>query len=511
MTGLPGTERYLALDLGAESGRAVVGMFDGDRLGVEEVHRFPNRPVRLPTGLYWDILSLLAEVRTGIAAAHRDQPLASLAVDTWGVDFGLLDERGGLLGNPVHYRDPRTEGMLEAAFAVVPQQDIFEQTGIQFLPINSLYQLLALVRAEDPSLRVASSLLLMPDLFNYWLTGEKACEFTNATTTQCFNPRTRAWAVGLLQRLGIPDRLFIDVQPPGTTLGRLRDEGGVVQGARVVLPGSHDTASAVAGTPLRGSHAAYISSGTWSLVGVEVSQPVITPRALALNFTNEGGVCGTYRLLRNVMGLWLVQGIRRGLERDGSSVDYAELTQAALAAPSLQAVIDPDAPEFLRTNDMAQAVRDYCAKTGQSSPDQPGALARVALESLALRYRWVIEHLEELTGHPIATIHLVGGGARNRLLCQMTADATDRVVLSGPPEATVLGNILVQAMAAGRIASLGEGRELIARSFPVDEYVPRAHDRWQDAYARFRALIGDTPASELRGGDLARTMAPGPR
>jgi rhamnulokinase len=511
MTGPPRTERYLALDLGAESGRAVVGSFDGDRLSVEEAHRFPNRPVRLPTGLHWDVLSLLAEVRTGIAAAQRDQPLASLAVDTWGVDFGLLDERGALLGNPVHYRDPRTEGMPEAAFAVVPQQDIFEQTGIQFLPINSLYQLLALVRAEDPSLRIASNLLLMPDLLNYWLTGEKACEFTNATTTQCFNPRTRTWAVGLLRRLGIPDRLFIEVQPPGTTLGRLRDEGGVVQGARVVLPGSHDTASAVAGTPLRGSHAAYISSGTWSLVGVEVSQPVITPPALAWNFTNEGGVCGTYRLLRNVMGLWLVQGIRRGLERDGSSVDYAQLTQAALAAPPLQAVIDPDAPDFLRADDMAQVVRDYCAKTGQSSPDQPGALVRVALESLALRYRWVIEHLEELMGHPIATVHVVGGGARNRLLCQLTANATGRLVLSGPAEATVVGNILVQAMAAGKIGSLGEAREVVARSFPLEEYVPVEPDRWDQPYGRFRALIGDPPAGELRGGDLARTMSPGPR
>src|ERR687885_1879077 len=279
---MPGGERYLALDLGAESGRAVVGTFDGDRLAVDEVHRFPNRPVRLPTGLHWDILSLLAEVRTGIAAAQRDRPLASLAVDTWGVDFGLLDERGALLGNPVHYRDPRTEGMLEAAFAVVPREEIFDQTGIQFLPINSLYQLLALVRANDPTLRAASSLLTIPDLLHYWLSGEKACEFTNATTTQCFNPRTRAWAGDLLRRLGIPEHLFSDVLPPGTALGALRDEMGGARPTRVVLPGSHDTASAVPGTPLRAPGAAYISSGTWFLVGAEVAEPVITPRTLAL-------------------------------------------------------------------------------------------------------------------------------------------------------------------------------------------------------------------------------------
>ena len=502
---MPASERYLALDLGAESGRAVVGTFDGDRLAVDEVHRFPNRPVRLPTGLHWDILSLLAEVRAGIAAAQRDQPLASLAVDTWGVDFGLLDERGALLGNPVHYRDPRTEGMLEAAFAVVPREEIFEQTGIQFLPINSLYQLLALVRADDSSLRVASTLLTIPDLLHYWLTGRKACEFTNATTTQCFNPRTRTWAAGLLRRLGIPEHLFPEVLPPGTTLGRLHDAAGVSQSTRVVLPGSHDTASAVAGTPLRDSHAAYISSGTWSLVGVEVSEPVITPQALAWNFTNEGGVAGTFRLLRNVMGLWLVQGIRRGLERQGSPLDYAELTQAAAAAPPLQAVIDPDAPAFLRADDMAQAIRDLCATTGQPSPDQPGTLVRVALESLALRYRWVTEHLEDLTGQPIATIHVVGGGARNRLLCQMTANATGRLVLSGPVEATVVGNILVQAMAAGRIGSLGEAREVVARSFLLEEYVPVESDRWEQPYARFRGLIGETPSGAPPPANYARS------
>jgi rhamnulokinase len=487
-------ERYLALDLGAESGRAIVGSFDGDRLAVEEVHRFVNRPVRLPTALHWDILALLAEVRAGIAAAERAGPLTSLAVDTWGVDFGLLDARGGLLGNPVHYRDARTDGMLEAACAVVPREDIFDQTGIQFLPINSLYQLLALVRAEDPSLGVASTLLTIPDLLHYWLSGEKACEFTNATTTQCFNPRTGTWAGDLLRRLGIPEHLFARVLPPGTTLGSLRDEAGARHPTRVVLPGSHDTASAVAGTPLRAPDAAYISSGTWSLVGVEVTEPVITQQTLALNLTNEGGVAGTFRLLRNVMGLWLVQGIRRGLERQGSAADYAQLTQAAGAAPPLQAVIDPDAPAFLRADDMAEAIRDVCAATGQPAPDTTGALVRVALEGLALRSRWVVEHLEQVTGRPIRTIHIVGGGARNQLLCQMMADAAGRPVLAGPFEATALGNLIVQLMAAGTLASLSEGRDLVARSFPVEEHLPVADPRWQDAYGRFRALLGGATA-----------------
>ncbi len=482
-------ERYLALDLGAESGRAMVGTFDGERLSVAEAHRFQNRPVRLPDGLHWDILALLAEVRTGIAAAERDGPLASLAVDTWGVDFGLLDQRGALLANPVHYRDARTEGMVEAAFEVVPREHIFEQTGIQFLPINSLYQLLAMVRADDPILRVASVFLTVPDLLNYWLTGAQACEFTNATTTQCYDPRAGTWAADLLERLGIPRHLFPEVVQPGTLLGPMLDETGHQRPIDVVLPGSHDTASAVAGTPLADEHAAYVSSGTWSLVGVEVPEPVITGATLALNLTNEGGVAGTFRLLRNVMGLWLVQGIRGSLEKDGRPPDYAELTELAAASAPLQALVDPDAPEFLRADDMRQAIRDFCRASGQSPLDGPGPLVRTALESLALRYRWVIERLEDVSGRSIRTVNVVGGGVRNRLLCQMTANATGRVVLAGPAEATALGNIAVQAIAARRLGSLAQAREAIARSFPPDEYLPEPRQAWDDAYGRFLQLL----------------------
>jgi rhamnulokinase len=496
-------ERYLALDLGAESGRAVVGSFDGERLAVEEVHRFANRPVRLPTALHWDILALFADVRAGIAAAERDGPLASLALDTWGVDFGLLDARGSLLGNPVHYRDPRTDGMLEAAFERVPREDIFSQTGIQFLPINSLYQLLALVRADDPALRLAATFLTIPDLFNYWLTGEKVAEFTNATTTQCFNPRTGTWAEPLLQDLGIPRHIFPEVLPPGSLLGALLDESGAAHSTRVVLAGSHDTASAVAGTPLISADAAYISSGTWSLVGVEVTEAAISAATLALNLTNEGGVAKTFRLLRNVMGLWLIQGIRRSLERMGRTVDYADLTAEAAAATPLQAVIDPDAPEFLRADDMAHAIRTFCRASQQPLPEGTGGLVRTAQESLALRYRWVIERVEEVIGHSIHVVHIVGGGARNRLLCQMTADATGRTVLAGPAEATALGNLVVQAMAAHRLGSLGEARELIARSFPADEYIPATSAPWEEAYARFCELVRREGARGVTTGSRA--------
>jgi rhamnulokinase len=490
-------ERYLALDLGAESGRAVIGAFDGDRLSMHEVHRFPNRPVRVPTALHWDILGLLAEIRGGTAAAERDGPLASLAVDAWGVDFGLLDERGGLLGNPVHYRDARTDGMLESAFERVPRGEIFERTGIQFLPINSLYQLLALARANDPALRVAATFLTVPDLINYWLTGEKACEFTIATTTQCFDPRVGAWATDLLARLGIPGHLFPQVLPPGKVLGPLRDDMGKSLPTPVVLAGSHDTASAVAGTPLVEPGAAYISSGTWSLVGVEVRQPVITPLTLALNLTNEGGVEGTFRLLRNVMGLWLLQGLRRDMARQDRPVEYAELTDAASRAAPLQVVIDPDAPEFLRADDMSRAICEFCFATGQQPPDEPGELARAALEGLALRYRWVVEHLQEVVGRPITTIHVVGGGSRNRLLCQMTADASRRRVLAGPTEATAFGNVAIQAIAAGRVGSLRQARDLIARSFPLDEYVPTPGNAWDEAYERF-CKLSPTPGESVR-------------
>jgi rhamnulokinase len=402
------------------------------------------------------------------------------------VDFGLLDARGSLLGNPVHYRDPRTDGMLEAAFERVPREDIFAQTGVQFLPINSLYQLLALVRADDPALRLAATFLTIRDLLNYWLTGKKVAEFTNATTTQCFNPRTGTWAEPLLRDLGIPRHIFPEVLPPGVLL----DESGAAQSTRVVVAGSHDTASAVAGTPLISADAAYISSGTWSLVGVEVTEAAISATTLALNLTNEGGVARTFRLLRNVMGLWLIQGIRRSLERMGRTVDYADLIGQATASTPLRTMIDPDAPEFLRADDMAHAIRAFCRTTQQPHPEGTGGLVRTAMESLALRYRWVIEHLEEVIGHSISVIHIVGGGSRNRLLCHMTADATGRTVLAGPAEATALGNLVVQAIAADRLGSLREARELIARSFPPDEYTPATSDAWGKPMLALASWLG---------------------
>ena len=485
------TERYLALDLGAESGRALVGAFDGERLTLEEVHRFPNRPVRVPSGLHWDVLALYAECRAGIAAARRGGPLASLGVDAWGLDYALLDARGALLGNPHTYRDARTDGMLAAAFARVPREAIFEQTGIQLIQVNSLYQLLAARRAGDPTLDVAATFLTIPDLMAYWFTGVRACEMTNATTTQCFDPRPGAWAVDLLERLHIPARIFPEVIQPGTVLGRLTEPGSGTSDAapRVVAPASHDTASAVVGTPLPDPDRAFISSGTWSLVGMEVPAPIVTPAALRFNLANEGGVAGRTCLLRNVTGLWLVQEIRRALARDGHAPSYAELATLARAAEPFVAVVDPDHPDFVRPDDMPAAIRAHCLATGQPAPDDVGSVARTALEGLALRYRWTLDGLERVTGRSVRAIHVVGGGARNGLLCQMAADATGRPVLAGPVEATAVGNVLVQAIAAGRLGSLDEGRALVARSFPADVYEPGPRASWDAAYERFLGLI----------------------
>ncbi|MCC6173927.1 MAG: rhamnulokinase [Chloroflexi bacterium] len=484
-------ERYLALDLGAESGRAIVGAFDGDLLAIEETHRFPNRPVRLTSGLHWDVLSLLAECRDGIAAGERDGPLASVGVDAWGLDYALLDERGALLGNPYHYRDARTDGILDVALQRVSRATIFEATGVQIIPIDALYQLFAARLGGDPALDLARTFLTIPDLMAYWLSGERACEMTNATTTQCYDPRRGTWAETILRRLDLPTEMFPRVVMPGTILGSLLDPSAGqprAAGPRVVAPASHDTASAVAGTPLAGPHAAFISAGTWALVGVEVGAPVITDAALALNVANEGGVGGRFCLLRNVTGLWLVQGIRRSLGAGGSAPSYAELTEWASAAPAFAALLDPDAPDFVRPADMAAAIAAYCRRTGQPPPEDAGAQVRAALEGLALGCRRVVEGLEQVAGRAIHTLHVVGGGARNGLLCQIVADVTGRPVLAGPVEATAIGNLLVQMMAAGRFRSIDEGRAVVTRSFPLTTYDPRPMPATDAAYARFLSL-----------------------
>ena len=486
--------RYLALDLGAESGRAVVGHFDGRSLRLEEIHRFPNGPVLVNGHLHWDALRLLSEMKNGVrlAVLKYGADIASLGLDTWGVDYGLLDAQGNLLGNPYHYRDSRTDGMLEEVFRRVPREEVFDHTGIQFMQLNTLYQLYSMRMSGDPILDLAHTCLTMPDLFNFWLTGRKVCEFSIATTTQCYDPRAKTWAVDLLQQLDLPTSVFGEIVAPGTLLGDLLPEVAsdlAIDPIPVIAPACHDTGSAVAAVPTLEDDYAYISSGTWSLMGVEVNDPLITPQSLEYNFTNEGGVCGTFRVLKNIMGLWLVQECRREWARAGRAYDYGALTQMAAEAPPFGPIVHVDDNRFLAPGDMSCRIRQYCQETGQTVPESEGQVLRCALESLALRYRWVLEKLEAMMGQPIKVVHIIGGGMQNELLCQLAADAMQRPVVAGPIEATAMGNILMQALALGHISSLAEGREVVRNSFQVRTYQPGRAGPWDEAYGRYVELL----------------------
>jgi rhamnulokinase len=490
---MPTPTKILAFDLGAESGRALIGSFDGARVGLDVVHRFPNGGVQTLGRLHWDVLRLYGEMVAGLRRAHAEHgPLASLGVDTWGVDFALVGRDGAILGNPRHYRDPHTESIMDAAFARVPREEIFRQTGIQFMRFNSLFQLLAMQRDRSPALEMAESLLFIPDLLHYWFTGVKANEYTDASTSQLIQPGSRTWALDLVRSFGLPERILGPLVQPGTTLGPLHssvvaDAG--VPAMPVIVPATHDTASAVAAVPSRGESWAYISSGTWSLMGAETRAPLTDERALAVNFTNEGGIDGTIRLLKNVMGLWLVQECRRAWEKAGSTYSYEELMRLAEAAPAFVSLVNPDDAGFILPPHMPQALADFCRKTGQPAPQDPGPVVRCALESLALRYRWVLGRLEELVGKRLDVIHIVGGGCQNTLLCQLTADACDRPVLAGPVEATALGNVLVQAIGLRFLGSLADARAVVRRSFEVRTYEPRQSERWHEPYARFVKMI----------------------
>ncbi|MBN1890663.1 MAG: rhamnulokinase [Thermoflexales bacterium] len=484
------TGNMIAVDLGAESGRVVVGCLDGKNLALHELHRFRNGPVQVAGHLHWDVLRIFEEIQHGLALAARQfGEVASLGLNTWGVDFGLLDKTGTLIGNPYHYRDHRTDGVMEQVFARVPSAQVFETTGIQFMQINTLYQLYAM--AGSPALEAAQTLLMMPDLFNYWLTGERLGEYTIATTTQFFDTRRNTWAAGLLEELGLPPHLLPRVIPPATEIGLLApavaDQVGL-RGTKVIAPACHDTGSAVAAVPARADKYAYISSGTWSLVGVVSAQPVITDATRDFNFTNEGGVDGTIRLLKNLAGLWPLQECRRSWARAGTDLSYADLTALAERAEPFQAFVDPDHPSFLNPGDMPEAIRAFCTATGQAAPSSHGALVRAALEGLACKYRLTLERLEKITGQRLEVIHVVGGGSQNRLLCQLTADACARPVYAGPVEATALGNILAQAVAGGVCASWAEAREIVRTAFPLESYEPRQAERWDEAYARFQAV-----------------------
>ena len=483
---------FVAVDLGASSGRVILGAWNGARFDVREVHRFANQPVVRSGHLRWDALSLWAEIKSGLArcAATEKVEISGLGLDTWGVDFALLDRDGQLLGNPYHYRDHRTDGAMEDVFARVPRAAVYGATGIQPSQINTLFQLSSMARSGDPQLRAARTLLPMPSLFAYWLCGRPAAEYTHATTTQCLDARERRWAVKLLDRLDIPTSIFPPLVEPGTVLGPLvgdvASQVGLSREVPVIAVACHDTASAVAAIPGLDAQSAYISSGTWSLMGVEVAEPVITERSLAYGFTNEGGVGGTIRLLRNIAGLWLVQECRRRWQRDGLEYGWDELMSLAERAEPFRSLIDLDDPRLLSPTDMPAAIRTICRQTGQERPESIGAVVRCCLESLALRYRATLDDVEELVGHRLEVVRIVGGGSRNRLLCQLTADACGLPVVAGPVEATALGNLMLQAIATGELEGIEAGREAVAASIALDTYEPHSSAAWEDAMARLR-------------------------
>ncbi len=481
------TKTVLAVDVGAESGRVIAVHFDGHKLVTEEIYRFANVPVTAPNALYWDILRIWNDIQTGIGKA--DVP-ASIGIDTWGVDFALLDKQGHLLANPVHYRDSRTDGMLEYVFSKVPRAEIFERTGNQTMAINSLFQLASLAKNQDSMLANAKTFLAIPDLLNYWLTGVKANEFSTATTTQCFDQRSRSWISDILDRLAIPSAMFGEVTSSGTILGKYHH-------IPVVLTAQHDTASAAVSVPACTPNFAYLSSGTWSLLGVELATPVINLEVLAANLTNEGGFKDQPILLKDIMGLWLLQECRRDWRSAGQEFSYAQLADLAAGADPFAALINPDDPLFLKYGNMVERVQQYCANTRQRTPQSVAEVVRCIFESLALAYSHTLRQLSALSGKSIEVLHIVGGGSQNAVLCQMTADAANCPVVAGPVEATAIGNAIVQLIALGELGSIDEGRQLVRNSFPLVTYQPGLTEPWAAAHERFRDFLAQGTGAGL--------------
>ena len=486
--------RFLAFDFGAESGRSILATLAAGKLTLEQTHRFPNPNGTMKGQLQWDLLGQWEQIKIGLrhtAAKLGDgQALDGIGVDTWGVDYGLIDPDGRLLGNPVCYRDARTDGMMDLAFSIVPKRELYAATGLQFMQFNTLFQLLAQVTERDRMLAAARAILFMPDLFNYLLAGIARAESSIASTSQLVDPRTGDYAHEVLKALKIPTRLLPPIVPSGTVLGPLlpevASECGIAATTPVIATCGHDTAAAVAAVPAMSGSWAYLSSGTWSLMGVELDAPLIDDKAFNYNYTNEGGFGGTTRFLKNIMGLWLVQECRREFERQGRAYDYATLTDLAAKSTAFASVVDVNERRFLSPGEMPQKIEAYCRETNQPVPADDGAFVRCCLDSLALEYRRTMDGLEDVLGHPIDVLHIVGGGTQNKLLNQLAADATRKLVLAGPIEATAIGNVLVQAIAVGAIPSLAAGRQIVADSFPLDRYEPKGDV--EDAYARFVAL-----------------------
>jgi rhamnulokinase/L-fuculokinase len=487
--------KMLAIDLGASSGRGIVGGFDGNKLSIRENHRFPNEPVNICGNFCWDIMRIFHEIKTSISNCilSDDKNIKSIGIDTWGVDYSFIDKNGALMANPYHYRDSRTDEIQPYAFSKVPFEEIYGVTGIQTINFNTIYQLIADLRDRKYVLDNADKLLFIPDLLNYFLTGQKFTEYTIASTGAVLDAKTRKIATDLLNKFGIREDLFCEVVMPGHKIGKLtkslQDEIGKTD-ADVVNVASHDTASAVISVPAKnGDDFVYISSGTWSLMGVETKEPIITKQSMNYNLTNEGGAGNTIRFLKNIMGLWLEQESRRQWKREGLSFTFDELTEQALKSKPFACFINPNDELFTPQGDMPNRIREYCKKTNQYVPETVGEVVRCIFESLALCYRNTIENIENMTGKHYSCINIVGGGTKEAILCQYAADASNRVVYAGPVEATAIGNISMQAIASGEIKNISEAREIIRNSFEIKVYEPKDRDAWDDAYQRYLSII----------------------
>lgn len=486
------TKRVLAFDFGASSGRAIIGCFDGDKITLEEVHRFSNDPVSVGGTVYWDVLRLFYEIKQGIIKAKIAGGFDSIGIDTWGVDFGLIDSEGKLMENPVHYRDARTVGLVDEAFKTMPKEKLYGITGIQFMELNTLFQLISLKKYRPWMLERADKMLFMPDLFGYMLTGKMCAEYSIASTSQLIDLDKRTWSKEILDAFGIKESVFASLVQPGMVLGELSkevcEECGV-DPVPVISVCGHDTQSAITSVPCEDGDFAFLSSGTWSLFGTELDKPIVNETSININITNEGGFDGSTGFLKNIIGLWLIQESRRQWKREGKEYSYADLEKLALAAEPFKCFIDPDAPEFVPHGNIPERVREFCRKTGQFVPETVGEIMRCIYESLAMKYRLTFEKLRECTERDYPVIHVIGGGTKDGLLCQMTANSCDRTVKAGPIEATVMGNVAVQLMSDGSVKNIGQARKIVADSSELKTFEPKDTDKWAGAYEDFLKII----------------------
>ena len=486
------TKRVLAFDFGASSGRAIIGQFDGGKITLEEVHRFSNDPVSVGGTVYWDVLRLFHEIKQGIIKARMAGGFDSIGIDTWGVDFGLIDSEGRLMENPIHYRDTRTVGLVEESFKTMPKEKLYGITGIQFMELNTLFQLIALKKYRPWMLERADKMLFMPDLFAYMLTGKMCAEYSIASTSQLIDLKTNSWSKEILDAFGIKESLFAPLVKPGTVLGTLSpevcEECGV-EPVPVISVCGHDTQSAITSVPCEDGKFAFLSSGTWSLFGTELPKPIVNETSMNINITNEGGFDDSTGFLKNIIGLWLIQESRRQWQRQGEDYSYADLEKLALAAEPFKCFIDPDAPEFVPHGNIPKRVQEFCRKTGQYVPETVGEIMRCIYESLAMKYKLTFEKLRECTEQDYPVIHVIGGGTKDGLLCQLTANSCNRTVKAGPIEATVMGNIAVQLMSDGSVEGIGQARRIVADSSELKTYEPKETAEWEKAYADFLKIV----------------------